>query len=110
MSLLMYRDYRCDVHADATGAGWEGVVTGAGGQSLGTFFARHESEIQSEFHTTVNEYLAVCQERGFPPIAPIRPAAPAPKSQARGMVMAVAASGPDLGAAPKARRDSAKGQ
>ena len=80
MSPLMYRDYRCDVYADATGAGWEGVVTGAGKQSLGTFFARHESEIQSKFHTTVDEYLAVCRERGFPPISPIRSADPVPPS------------------------------
>ena len=71
MSPLMYRDYRCDVYADATGAGK---------QSLGTFFARHESEIQSEFHTTVDEYLAVCRERGFPPISPIQSADPVPPS------------------------------
>ena len=83
MSSLMYRDYRCDVYADATGVGWEGVVTGEDKQSLGTFFTRHESEIRSEFHTTVDEYLAVCRERGFPPISPIRSADPIPPQDRR---------------------------
>ena len=107
MSSLMYRDYRCDVYADAMGAGWEGVVMGAGEQSLGTFFAGTESEMRSGFHTTVNEYLAVCQERGFSPIAPIRPAAPSPTPEAQEMTVA-AASRPRLGAAPSPGRDSAE--
>lgn len=107
MSPLMYRDYRCDVYADATGAGWEGVVTGANEQSLGTFFTSHESEIRSEFHTTVNEYLAVCQERGLSPISPIRSAAPDPKSRTREMAV-TAASEPRPATVPGAHHDSAK--
>ena len=107
MSPLMYRDYRCDVYADATGAGWEGVVTGANEQSLGTFFTSHESEIRAEFHTTVNEYLAVCQERGFSPISPIRSADPDPKSRTREMVV-TATSKPRPAAVRDTHRDSAK--
>ena len=107
MSPLMYRDYRCDVYADATGAGWEGVVTGANEQSLGTFFTSHESEIRSEFHTTVNEYLAVCQERGFSPISPIpvsgpRPKVPDPRDGRDGCIRTAPCGGP--GRPPRLRQ------
>lgn len=107
MSPLKHRDYRCDVYADATGEGWEGVVTGANEQNLGAFFTSQESKIRSEFHTTVNEYLAVCQERGLSPISPIRSATPDPKSRPREMAV-TAASEPRPAVVPDAHQDSTK--
>ena len=85
-----------------------GVVTGAGKQSLGTFFARHKSEIQSEFHTTVDEYLAVCRERGFPPISPIRSADPVPPSLRPRVAAARTTSGTNPEAVSETRRAFAK--
>ncbi len=71
MNHLIYRDYQCEFFADDGGEGWEGVVTGAENQCIGTFFTIRREDIQAEFHTTVNEYLAVCEERGFTPTPPV---------------------------------------
>lgn len=70
MNCLIYRDYRCEVFPADEGQGWEGVVTGAEGQCLGTFFTTCQADIKVEFDTTVNEYLAVCEERCFTPLPP----------------------------------------
>ncbi len=62
MSVIEYRGYRATVALDAKGGLYHGEVIGI--PDVITFQAESIAGLRGEFVTSVDEYLAVCAERG----------------------------------------------
>ena len=65
MSVIEYLGYRATVAFDAEVGLYHGEVIGI--RDVITFQAKSASELRDEFAASVDEYLAVCAERGRTP-------------------------------------------
>ena len=72
MSVIEYLGYRATVAFDAEVGLYHGEVIGI--RDMITFQAKSASELRAEFAASVDEYLAVCAERGRGPGAAPTPA------------------------------------
>ena len=71
---MEYKGYIAEVEYDEVAAVWHGRVVNAGPYPIATFEAADAAQLTLEFHKSVDEYLAACQEEGVEPRRPLTPA------------------------------------
>ncbi len=64
-NLLKYKDYHARIAFDPSADAFHGRVIGM--QDVLDFYGRTPEELRSEFESSVEEYLAWCQEEGVQP-------------------------------------------
>ena len=68
---MQYRGYIAKVKYDDSVGLLYGSVVGSGGYPVANCEAADVDTLRKEFHRSVDEYLAVCEERGLQPQPPL---------------------------------------
>ncbi len=68
---MEYRGYLAAVEFDASSDTLHGRVVNSGPYPIATFEATDTTQLRREFHRSIDEYLAWCEEDGVEPGKPV---------------------------------------
>lgn len=69
---MQYKGYIAAVEYDDSTAAFHGSVINSGPYPIATFEAADAADLRAEFHRSVDDYLAWCEEDGAAPAGPTR--------------------------------------
>ena len=67
---MKYKGYAAAVEYDDSTAAFHGSIVNSGPYPIATFEAADAADLREEFHRSVDDYLAWCEEDGMEPRRP----------------------------------------
>lgn len=67
---MKYKGYAAAVEYDDSTASFHGSIVNSGPYPIATFEAADAADLREEFHRSVDDYLAWCEEDGMEPRRP----------------------------------------